>query len=285
MNTLGENNSNSQKVNNLLTLLNSQYQNQFSNFQSAVIQPTSQNINLIQSQKYLIKNNQIFKNITNSSMTIPYSKKNINLTLNDKENDEEENTNTIFKEYSTINSKRNHEIDELKEINEKIKDNNTEIEEIKSQLKSIKAEKKQKQADIVNLLSNKESIEEIFKNKIYLLINPNINNLGKKEKDDKNMNDNNDKEDNNNEIEDNFKITLNDIKDSDQGKYIEQVNNMVDDIFIKKDNEINSKIVGGLSDKISEVPEKLKRVRIGKGRCLKPHKAGYKEQSRGHKTC
>ena len=61
MNTLGENNSNSQKVNNLLTLLNNQYQNQFSNFQSAVIQPTSQNINLIQSQKYLIKNNLTLK--------------------------------------------------------------------------------------------------------------------------------------------------------------------------------------------------------------------------------
>ena len=66
----------------------------------------------------------------------------------------------------------------------------------------------------------------------------------------KNENIKNDKEVNitneiNDEIlnnDDNFKTALNDIKDNEQNKYIEQINNMVDDIFKKTDKEIYSSI-------------------------------------------
>ena len=45
-----------------------------------------------------------------------------------------------------------------------------------------------------------------------------------------------------NNDEDNFKITLNEIKESDQKKYIEQVISMFEDIFKKRDDKINASI-------------------------------------------
>ena len=41
-----------------------------------------------------------------------------------------------------------------------------------------------------------------------------------------------------NNDEENFKITLKEIKDSEQEKYVEQVINMFEDIFKKKDENI-----------------------------------------------
>ena len=181
-----------------------------------------------------------------------------------------------MKEYLILIDKKNQSLEELKSINEKIKDNSSEIEVIKNELLNLKFEKKQKQGDIVNLLSNKESLEEIYKNKLYLLINPNysqINNINDSGNiDEKNniKNNNiinisiqNDNKINNGSInyyinnndnilendtlnfeENNFKITLNDIKQSDKIKFIEQITNMIDDIFKDDDNniEIKSKI-------------------------------------------
>ena len=68
-----------------------------------------------------------------------------------------------------INDRKNKALDDFKNINERIKNNNKKIEEIKKSLLDLKEEKKQKEADIINLLSNKESIEEIYKNQIYSL--------------------------------------------------------------------------------------------------------------------
>ena len=82
----------------------------------------------------------------------------------------------ILNEYSIINNKRSKILEDLKIISEKITKNNELIEQNKKQLEELKSEKKRKQNDIVNLLSNKESIEEIYKNKIYFLINKNIKN-------------------------------------------------------------------------------------------------------------
>ena len=45
-----------------------------------------------------------------------------------------------------------------------------------------------------------------------------------------------------NNDEDNFKITLNEIKESDQKRYIEQVISMFEDIFKKRDDKINASI-------------------------------------------
>ena len=249
-------NINSSNLSDLLSFLNNQHQKQLSTFPSGTFQTNS--ISKISPKNYK-KDNLL--NI-NSSLNIPSPKNNINLSLNEQDNDNEEN-DPIFKEYSIINEKRNLTIDELKDINEKIKDNNSEIEDIKIQLKNLKLEKKQKQVDIVNLLSNKESIEEIYKNRIYLLINHNnkisdnniynnkiIDNSLKKEIDsintsiiNSNSNRNTSIADNNAISNDNFKIIVDDIKESDKNKFIKQVINMVDDIFKKKEKKLNSLIV------------------------------------------
>jgi hypothetical protein len=45
-----------------------------------------------------------------------------------------------------------------------------------------------------------------------------------------------------NSDEDNFKIAFNELKESDQKKYIEQVITMFEDIFKKKDEKLNALI-------------------------------------------
>ena len=135
-----------------------------------------------------------------------------------------------------------------------------------------KKEKHQKQGDIVNLLSNKESIEEIYKNQIYLLTNHLSGNINNNNNFDENttlnndinnltnINIKNDMNDNSainlnsihnitiidNEIlnndEDNFKVSLNEIKESDQKIFIKQVIYLFEDIFKKRDDKINTSI-------------------------------------------
>ena len=255
---------------------------------SPVDQAALQNVNLNKSHQFLSKDIRLNKINMNSSLNIPSANTATNISVNEqilhqkKEQsdyfdnevsyDDEDENDPIFKEYTMINDRRNKAIDDLKNINERIKNNNIKIKEIKQNLIDLKEEKKKKQADIVNLLSNKETIEEIYKNQIYSL-NANINsgNINNN-----NFNDNgtlnndinnlinisikNDINDNSmihlnsnhnitildNEIlnadEDNFKIALNEIKESDQKKYIEQVINMFEDIFKKKDEKLNSLI-------------------------------------------
>ena len=241
-------NTNSSTFNNLITFENNKYFNQFQNYQ--LIQENSQNINTTKSQKLTEKT----KNLLINEIPFNQIKKEQNNYLYTQEDDEEEDP--IFKEYTTINNKRSQSIDELNHINEKINKNLSKIEEMNTNLNNLKTEKKNKQSDIVNLLSNKESIEEIYKNQIYLLIN-NINddNLNEKIQSNNiiNISLRNDNENSNNNTitneidmmnndEINFKIYLSDIKESDQKKFLEQVINMADDIFQKKDSKINSSI-------------------------------------------
>ena len=190
---------------------------------------------------------------------------------NDLLKDDDEN-DPIFNEYIIIKNKKNQIIDKIKNLNIRIKINKIKVEEIKKKLANLRKEKKQKQAEIVNLLSNKESIEEIYTNQIYLLtnhlcgnannnnifnenniLNNDINNLT-------NISIKNDMNDNStinlnsmhnitiadNEIlnndEDNFKISLSEIKESDQNIYNKQVKNMYEEIFKIKDDKINSSI-------------------------------------------
>ena len=182
-------------------------------------------------------------------------------------NDEEENE--ILAEYDLLDDNKLRTMDDLKNISERIKNNKIKIEEYKKNLIELKEEKKKKQGDIMNLLSNKESLEEIYKNQIYLLNNSlfnlngnnnsnnfnenttfanDINNLNNLMNDnsDINLNSNHNITIIDNEIlnteDENIKISLEEIKKSDQKKYKEQVINMFDDIFKKKDENINNSI-------------------------------------------
>ena len=67
-------------------------------------------------------------------------------------------------------------------------------------------------------MSNKESIEEIYINKI-----ENVNKMAVKDG--------------------NIKVELNEIKESDQNKFIKQVINMVNDIFQNHDDKISKELI------------------------------------------
>ena len=207
---------------------------------------------------------------TNTSLN-DQKKKDQNDLFDDEDilyNDDDENE--IFREYNILHDRKLKAMDDIKNINERIKNNVVKIEECKKKLADLKEEKKKRQGDIMNLLSNKESIEEIYKNQIYLLTNTNYNNnTGTNGNNNYNentaslandinnlnnlMNDNSaihlnsnhnltiDNEISNND-EDNFKITFKEIKESEQPKYVEQVINMFEDIFKKKDENINESI-------------------------------------------
>ena len=158
------------------------------------------------------KNNKLGKLISNK-----YSKQNSEISSpikNDKKN------------------KKNQILEEILYLDNKIKHNNNEIEEIKIKLINLKQDKKKKKEDIINLLSNKESIEEIYKNEIYFLINRG-----------QNFNENNDKNVNKTiNSNDNFCIKLSEIKEMDHNKFIEQIINMTNDILQKHSLEINDSL-------------------------------------------
>ena len=144
--------------------------------------------------------------------------------------------NTSLSEFSSNkkyhkNYGRNQYAEEVLIINNKIKINDNEINNINIQLINLKQEKKRKKTDIINLLSNKESIEEIYRNQLYIFINKikNQNSL-------------------NIEKEKNFKVELIDIKESDQNKFIEQIINLVNDIFKSKNSDINNSITNIINE-------------------------------------
>ena len=278
--------TNNSTYSDILPLTNNQQSNKSSEINNIKVLPGSSNLN--KSHQFTQKDIRSNKLNMNSSLNIPSGTSGTNISLNEQilhqqkehndyfDNDvsyqEEDEIDPIFKEYTLINNTRNKAIDEIKNIIERIKNNKLKIEENKEKLIDLKEEKKKKQADIINLLSNKESIEEIYKNQIYLLIN-HINGSNSSN----NFNDNNNTLNNDinnlinislkneindnsainlnsmhnitildNEIlntdEDNFKITINEIKGSDPKKYVEQVINMFEDIFKKRDDKINTSI-------------------------------------------
>ena len=183
---------------------------------------------------------------------------------------EEEEEDEIFQDYEVIEDRRLKMTDDINNFTERIKNNTIKIEELKKTLVELKEQKKKKQEDIMNLLSNKESIEEIYKNQVYLLNNNNsnispstsgnnnynentilaneINNLNNLISDNSaiNLNSNHNITINDNELintdEENFKIVLKEIKESDKKKYVEQVINMFEDIYKKKEENINNSI-------------------------------------------
>ena len=171
---------------------------------------------------------------------------------------DEEEIDPLFKEYTMINDRRNKAIDDLANNTQRVKVNIRKIEELKKKLNDLKEEKKQKHAEIINLLSNKETIEEIYDNNISSLntnlnngnVNSKNNNSNTNRKNDNksrgNYNKNSTSKNADNEAanpdEANFKVSLNEIKESDQKRYIGDVINMFEDIFKKRDDKINSLI-------------------------------------------
>ena len=102
-------------------------------------------------------------------------------------------------------------INELNKIQNNIKNNKNKIEQIKKNLIKLKTKKNKQQKDIINLLSEKESIEEIYKNKMFSL------NSKKKSK--------------NNNQHQIFKINFEEFKSIEITEYIEEVLSMTEDIL------------------------------------------------------
>ena len=162
-----------------------------------------------------------------------YNKKNIHNKLISNNHSKQNSIIEISSSKKKNHIKKKGQIlEDISILTNKIKQNETEIKEIKVQLINLKQEKKTKKEDIVNFLSNKESIEEIYKNKIYFLINR-----------EQIINENNEENINKKMVKnDNFDLNLNEIKESDQNKFIEQIINMVNDIFKKQDEDISNEL-------------------------------------------
>ena len=73
--------------------------------------------------------------------------------------------------YLFLISKYERTLQESSDINKNIEENSKKIETLKNDFQKLKEEKSKKQTDILNYLSNKESLEEIYRNKINYLKN------------------------------------------------------------------------------------------------------------------
>ena len=150
----------------------------------------------------------------------------------------------LQRKYTFIISKYEKIIEELSNINKKLDENNKNIEELNNGIKQLKKDKKQKQIDIVNYLSNKESLEEIYKNQINYIINSKKDAKSKHDSNDININLDSLKNNNGNDIdyfnldeEKETQITIEEIKKSDKNIFNEQVINFAEEILNKKGNE------------------------------------------------
>ena len=156
--------------------------------------------------------------------------------------------------YLFLISKYERTLQESSDINKNIEENFKKIETLKNDFQKLKEEKSKKQTDILNYLSNKESLEEIYRNKINYLKNQkyeiptklekrNINHKLKslkikKHNENLSYSINEEKE---------TDIKIDEIKKSDKMKFNEQVISFAEEILNKKDdteliNKIKSKI-------------------------------------------
>ena len=145
--------------------------------------------------------------------------------LNNEEDLDEIEKEIFEEEFTKETSSNKNKLEQInKELNNmqnNIKINNDKIEQIKRNLILLKNKKDKQQTDLINLLAKKESIEEIYKNKIFSLNtkNENINT-------------------NNNQLEIS-NITVDDFKQIEINKYIEQVILMTEDILAKCGQKYN----------------------------------------------
>ena len=106
-------------------------------------------------------------------------------------NQEEYDKYMLYKKYLISKTQYNKKISEIADINNKFIENNKEIEKLEKNLATLKQEKKEKQLVIIDLISKKESLEEIYKLKLFSLFkktqntnNKNINGQIKENKND-----------------------------------------------------------------------------------------------------
>ena len=233
--------------------------NNLKNFNNILTNPQlGNNISEIQPKESF--NSQKFQN---SIISLDISFNQIN------RNKEDDDNYNLYKQYLLSKAQYNKILSEIANIDKKYINNENSIKKLEKELQELKQEKRQKKLDIVDLLSNKESIEEIYKIKISSLKNnykifeiPNIKRKFRiKSFNKKNIkidiNDKiNDDDNNNNEYNpfetinilndndsNNVEIKIDDIKISDQKKYEEQLTNFCDDIFQKNDLDIKNKLI------------------------------------------
>ena len=181
-------------------------------------------------------------------------------------NKEDDENYMLYKQHLLSKTQYNKIILEIANIDNKYIKNENSIKKLEKELEELKEEKRQNKLDIVDLLSNKESIEEIYKIKISSLKNNSKifetpNNKGKfrvKRAIKKNIKIDVNDDDNNNNKEynpfetinilndnnsNNIEIKIDDIKISDQKKYEVQLTNFCDDILQRNDLDIKNKMI------------------------------------------
>ena len=165
-----------------------------------------------------IKNKENFTN--RDTYKIENPAKNLDhKNINEKFNTEKINNHNDIMETGKIKS-------QLEEIDIKINTNLNHLETLKSSLNKIKSEKNEKNSQIVNLLSNRESVDEIYKNYIEYIKSKNSSNKKNKKKIKKEI-----KNPFENQDEDTFEILINEIKQIDLIKFIDQCLNLIEEIF------------------------------------------------------
>ena len=181
-----------------------------------------------------------FQNFQNSMMTL-------DISFNETSPNQEEYDNyALYKKYIQSKTEYNKMISEIAFIDNKYIQNINTIEKLEKNLSKLKEEKKEKNIILIDLLSNKESLEEIYKIKLGSLINNTEIFVTKKINGQIKENIN----DTNNpfatikilEEDENLEIQLDEIKLSDKKKFIEQVINFTEDILRKKETETRNRL-------------------------------------------
>ena len=168
----------------------------------------------------------------NLANTTPHKFKNNHIKMNGFQEENHTKTIDINEELNMKNQNDNYfkvkeKIkSELEEINIKINKNINQLDTLKNSLKKLKSVKNQKRSEIVELLSNRESIDEIYKN--YIEYIKNQNNINKKKK---NRNKKEIKNPFENQDEDSFEILIEEIKQIDLFKFIDQCLNLLEELF------------------------------------------------------
>ena len=196
-----------------------------------------------------------FPNCQNSLMTFD-----ISFNENSK-NQEEYDNNALYKNYLTSKTRYNKLVSEIAYVDNKIKENTKLIETLSNSLSKLKEEKKEKDATLLDLLSNKESLEEMYKiniaslksnfqydpTKLMVQTKDIQNNDAAITSSTKNILDNNN----------NIEITTKDIELSDREQFLDQVTSFTEEIAYKKDmdikNRLNQKLNVGYQRFFSEI--------------------------------
>ena len=195
----------------------------FENTKITLNKENSSNLSPFLSEKQISTPKKIIDNISNINS---FNKENPakNFSINEKLN---ENSKTnILTTKEEIKS-------QMAEINSKINENLSLIENLKKLLNELKSEKNKKKLEIVNLLSNRESVDEIYKNYIEYFKSKNRSNKKNKNRAKKEI-----KNPFENQDEDAFEILISEIKQIDLIKFIDQSLNLIEEILDKPKRQL-----------------------------------------------